>query len=227
VHNSTLVSFQSVHLKPARISKFVALIVLVLVAMETLSLAEWTLFPHIPANWRFFASLDADFFGVVLPLSPLLLLLTLYAWIFESARLSERYSQRFQRAFGAMVRARDRLLRWIVGDHPSISGETQFFGHSRVWLLVAVCSGVLIAYTPYRADLNPSQSPVGIDTPLYIGWIDQMLTGSIGQAVAYAFGIANHGSRPFLLCSSALELWLPELARFRALSTCQRSSLRY
>ncbi len=181
------------------LSKFAVWIILVLVTLEVLSLSEWALFPYLPDDLAFFTNLDAGFFTLVLPLSPLLLLMMLYAWVFEGARFSKQYSQRFERALEVLVETRDKILRWIVGSQPSNREETRFFRYSRTWLLVALCSAVLIVYTPYRIDLNPTQIPVGIDTPLYIGWIDQMLTGSIGQAVAYAFGIANHGSRPFLL----------------------------
>src|SRR5207245_7656055 len=108
--------------------------VLILVIMETLSLAGWTLFRYVPPNWRLFTDLDAYVFRIVLPLSPMLLLLTLYTWVFEGARLTSRYSRRFERGFGVIVQARDRLLRWILGSQPSISGEVGIFRHSRIWL---------------------------------------------------------------------------------------------
>ncbi len=171
----------------------------VLLALEGLSLLEWILFPYASAGGMIIARLDAGFFDAVIPFSPLVLLLILYAWVFRGTRFLRRYYPSIDRVLVPFARNRDRLLRWLEDPESDATADTHLFRHGRIWLLMAVCYAILLVLTPYRPDLNQAGIPVGIDTPLYIGWIQQMLAGSLGQAIVYAFGTANHGSRPLLL----------------------------
>jgi len=63
----------------------------VLLALEGLSLLEWILFPYASAGGMIIARLDAGFFDAVIPFSPLVLLLILYAWVFRGTRFLRRY----------------------------------------------------------------------------------------------------------------------------------------
>lgn len=64
---------------------------------------------------------------------------------------------------------------------------------------MAIISAILVAYTPYRPDLNPTGILKGTDAPLYVDWTDQMLTRPVSQALQYAFVSGGEGTRPLLL----------------------------
>src|SRR5207249_4599813 len=68
-----------------------------------------------------------------------------------------------------------------------------------VLLAIGVVSSCLLAFTPYRPDVNPNALPVGIDAPEYIQWVSQMLQRPVPDALAYAFSQASRGSRPLSL----------------------------
>src|SRR2546427_4457600 len=69
----------------------------------------------------------------------------------------------------------------------------------RPLLAVGLATSVLRALLPCRADLNPTGGLVGIDSPLYVTWIDQMLGRPFPQALQYSFVEGLDGSRPLLL----------------------------
>src|SRR5205807_9634299 len=58
---------------------------------------------------------------------------------------------------------------------------------------------VLLGLIPYRPELNPAMTPVGVDAHYYIEWVNAMLQRSPEGAFAYALGSACFGSRPLLL----------------------------
>ncbi len=66
-------------------------------------------------------------------------------------------------------------------------------------MTVSMIVAVLLAYFPYRPDINPKQIPVGIDASHYIGEIGGMLRKPLPTAAAYALGFAWGGSRPLFL----------------------------
>ena len=66
-------------------------------------------------------------------------------------------------------------------------------------LAISLATSVLLALVPYRADLNPTGRLVGIDSPLYVTWINQMLARPFPQALEYSFVEGLDGSRPLLL----------------------------
>src|SRR2546426_5600537 len=66
-------------------------------------------------------------------------------------------------------------------------------------LAVSLFISSLLALVPYRRDLNPSGTLVGIDSPTYVTWINQMLQRPLLQALQYSFVEGLDGSRPLLL----------------------------
>jgi len=66
-------------------------------------------------------------------------------------------------------------------------------------LIIAALAGALVSYVPYRPDLNPSGSLVGVDAQLYADWLGEMQVRPLSEAVRYAFAEAGAGSRPLLL----------------------------
>jgi hypothetical protein len=66
-------------------------------------------------------------------------------------------------------------------------------------LAISLVVSSLLAFVPYRLDLNPLGTLAGIDSPAYVGWINQMLQRPLLQALQYSFVEGLDGSRPLLL----------------------------
>jgi hypothetical protein len=66
-------------------------------------------------------------------------------------------------------------------------------------LAMSLVVSSLLAFVPYRPDLNPSGTLVGIDSPTYVNWINQMVQRPLPQALQYSFVEGLDGSRPLLL----------------------------
>src|SRR5437773_10507533 len=64
---------------------------------------------------------------------------------------------------------------------------------------ISLVLSVLIVFVPYRPDLNPTATLVGIDSPTYVGWVGQMLALPLPAALRYSFVTGLDGSRPLLL----------------------------
>src|SRR5207245_4484658 len=71
--------------------------------------------------------------------------------------------------------------------------------HPPLLLIIAMSVSALLGVLPYWPGLNPNGNIVGVDTPTYVNWTNQMLTKSFPQAVSYAFSQADSGFRPLLL----------------------------
>src|SRR5207247_10008475 len=71
--------------------------------------------------------------------------------------------------------------------------------HPRLLLAISLAVSLLLAIVPYRSDLNPTGSLIGIDSSLYVNWITQMLARPFPQALQYSFVDGLDGSRPLLL----------------------------
>ena len=182
-----------------RLYELTVAVLLVIAILEAISLLTWTLFPLLGDTGTIFTALDTDAFDLLAPFSPLLLVLGLYAWIFEGASVFGLHTRLIHQTVTLLLKARDRLLRWIIGSAPRNEFGNGPLRNPRIWLFLISAFAVLVVYIPYRSDLNPGLALIGTDTPLYVGWIDQMRMSSLTQAMSYALGIANHGSRPFLL----------------------------
>src|SRR5205807_2206658 len=89
------------------------------------------------------------------------------------------------------------------------AGTFKFLSLPRLILSISLVVSSLLAFVPYRPDLNPSGTLVGIDSPAYVGWIDQMLQRPLLQALQYSFVEGLDGSRPLLL----IPLYLVASAR--------------
>ncbi len=182
-----------------QISSYAVLISLLLlpVVIEALSLLDWAFYPYFPDDGLLFARTDAAIFIVLSPFSPLLLILLLYYWL---ARLVISLNNPSSRQLKAFL---NRLTRPLSRPGPRAASNPQdglvILDHPRLLLLVAVTAAILLAIVPYRPDLNPTATPVGVDAHFYIEWITQMLQRPPVGALSYAMGIASQGSRPLLL----------------------------
>ncbi len=170
-------------------------VLLSITVFETLVLAEWIAFPW----WEGvgFASMDTTLTNVISHLSPALLFLLLYYrpvrfGVRRAALRSTHLAQVINRLWEPFALRKDKLAspRYAVN---------RLLSHHRLMLAIGLVTVSLVAFFPYRPDLNPSGTPVGIDTPRYINWVNQMLQRQPAAAIAFAFGQGSDGSRPLYL----------------------------
>src|SRR2546421_10366132 len=174
-------------------------VVLIVLSFQVLVLAILVFFPYLPDLGL--SNLNNDTYFLLSPLSTVFLLELLYAWLLRIvAREATRYSstarsivhffsEPFQKVF-ASVRAR------------SLSESARTFkilSRPRLLLIISLAASILLAFVPYRPDLNPSGTLVGMDSPTYVTWITQMTSKPLLQALQYSFVTGLDGSRPLLL----------------------------
>src|SRR5437879_235355 len=174
-------------------------VVLIVLSFQVLVLAILVFFPYLPDPGL--SSINNATYLLLSPLSTIFLLELLYAWLLrivakEATRYSSTarsivhfFSQPFQKVF-ASVRAR------------SLSKSARTFNilsRPRLLLIISLAASILLAFVPYRPDLNPNGTLVGIDSPTYVTWISQMLARPVPQALQYSFVEGLDGSRPLLL----------------------------
>src|SRR5947208_7369144 len=174
-------------------------VILIVLSFQVLVLAILVFFPYLPDLGL--SSINNDTYLLLSPLSTVFLLELLYAWLLRivareatlyssTARsIVHFFSEPFQKVF-ASVRAR------------SLSESAQTFkilSRPRLLLIISLAASILLALVPYRPDLNPSGTLVGVDSPTYVTWISLMLSKSIPQALQYSFVEGLDGSRPLLL----------------------------
>jgi len=167
------------------------------VTIEALSAVEWAAYPYFPDKNLLFAKTDATIFSIIAPFSPALLIMLLYTWVPKLAvsfdnKLSKRLKSYFKWLAESLslLRARippDSVHRFALTDRP------------RLLLGLAMVMAVLLGLVPYRPELNPAMTPVGVDAHYYIDWVNAMLQRSPEGAFSYAMGSASYGSRPLLL----------------------------
>src|SRR5213596_52107 len=174
-------------------------LVLSLLALQSLVLVILVFFPYLPDPGL--AALNAQVYELLAPLSTVLLLGLLYAWL---VRLGTREARRRWGWFNLFVRFISEPFLKVVSSIKTTSlsdaaKTLKILSHPRLTLAISLCVSTLLAFTPYRPYLNPTGSLVGIDSPLYLGWIGQMLARPLPQALQYSFVEGLEGSRPLLL----------------------------
>jgi hypothetical protein len=174
-------------------------LVLSLLALQVLALVILAFFPYVPDPG--FSIVNMDIYVLLAPLSTLFLLGLLYAWLIK---LGTREARHRSRRFERLVQFLSEPFRTLISSVKtrSLSDSARSFkilSRPRLLLAVSVAASVLLAFVPYRPDLNPNGVLVGIDSPLYVTWINQMLTRLLPQALQYSFVEGLDGSRPLLL----------------------------
>jgi len=165
--------------------------------VEAISAVEWATYPYFPDKSLVFARIDAGIFNALAPFSPTLLILLFYTWpVAVIGSLNNRYSKRFRSYLSLLAKP-------ILQARPQVLSNSQagitLTKHPRLLLLLAIAAALLLGVVPYRPDLNPSMTPVGVDAHFYIDALNQMLQRSPGSAISYALGNAWASSRPLLL----------------------------
>ncbi len=179
---------------------FLTGLVIILLSFQVLVLILLTFFPYVPDPG--FSNLNMDIYFSLAPLSTVFLLGLLYAWLVRLARgEAARYSRT---ARSVVVHFLSEPFQKIVSSirTASLSDSARTFkilSRPRLLLVISLAASVLLAFVPYRPDLNPSGILVGVDSPLYVTWIVKMLARPATQALQYAFVGGLNGSRPLLL----------------------------
>jgi hypothetical protein len=135
------------------------------------------------------------------PLSTVFLLGLLYAWL---VKLGTRAAVRRSVSFKSFLQFLSVPFRNLISSVRSVSLSDSARGfkilsYPKLMLAISLFISSLLAFVPYRPDLNPSGTLVGIDSPTYVGWINQMLQRPLQQALQYSFVEGLDGSRPLLL----------------------------
>ena len=175
------------------------IILLGLLAFELVAIVILAAFPYLPdpgVVW-----LNSADYVLLQPLTTILTLGLLYAWLAKSLlKRASRHSFRFRAFIHFIGEPFQNLLKSIRTTSLSDAARGMgFLSHPRVMLAASLVASVLLAFVPYRPDLNPTGSLVGVDSPLYVTWTSQMLALPWPQAIQYAFVQGLDGSRPLLL----------------------------
>ena len=160
-------------------------IVLALLAFELLVLAILAFFPYVPDPGL--ATLNMSIYTFLAPLSTVILLGLLYAWL---VRFGTREIRRRSSRFNDFVRFLSEPFQKIVSSIKSTAlsesaRSLKVLSYPRLMLGISLVVSVLIVFVPYRPDLNPAAILVGIDSPTYVGWISLMLGLPLLNALQY------------------------------------------
>src|SRR2546427_3207856 len=174
-------------------------LILLILSFQVLVLVVLAFFPYVGATGL--SSLNTNIYAFLAPLSTVFLLGLLYSWLIKLGTREARHrSRRFERITQFLSEPFRILMASVKTRSLSDSARTfKILSHPRLLLAVSLAASVLLALVPYRPDLNPTGSLVGIDSRLYVNWIDQMLARPFPQALQYSFVEGLDGSRPLLL----------------------------
>ena len=170
-----------------------------LVVFEISVLAILVFFPYLPDPGL--SNLNMGVYLFLAPLSALFLLGLLYVWI---VKLGTRVVVHRSASFKSLLQFLSVPFRNLLSSLRSVSLSDsaltfKILSHPRLMLAVSLFISSLLAFVPYRPDLNPSGALVGIDSPTYVTWISQMTAKPLVQALQYSFVTGLDGSRPLLL----------------------------
>jgi hypothetical protein len=170
-----------------------------LLLFEAIVLVMIALFPY--GSDPGLATIHATVYSLLAPLSTVFLLGILYAWL---VWLGGREASRRSRRFRSLVDFLAEPFRQIVSTIrniplSSLTDSLRILSRPRLLLATSMVTSVLLALNPYRPDLNPTGTLVGVDSQVYAGWISRMLALPPAAALQYSFVEGLDGSRPLLL----------------------------
>jgi hypothetical protein len=170
-----------------------------LLIFQLLVLTFLFFYPYLPDPGL--SSLNNNIYNLLAPLSTIFLLGLLYAWLI---RLGTREARHRSSKLDSLIRFLSEPFQKIVSSIKTTSlsesaRSFKTFSRPSLLLAISIVVSILLVFIPYRPDLNPTGRLVGVDSPLYVGWISQMLARPWPQALQYSFVEGLEGSRPFLL----------------------------
>jgi hypothetical protein len=176
-----------------------ATIVIGLLVSEVIVLSTLAFFPYIPDMG--FAAINMSIYTILAPLSAVFLLGVLYAWVVRlGTREARRRSARFNKFLRFLSEPFQNIESSVTNAYLFESAHSlKILSRPRLIIVLSLVVSILLVFIPYRPDLNPTGALVGIDSPLYVSWIGQMLARPLPQALQYSFVEGLEGSRPFLL----------------------------
>src|SRR3989441_5562532 len=174
-------------------------VILIVLSFQVLVLAILVFFPYLPDPGL--SNINNDTYFLPSPLSTVFLLELLYAWLLRIvAREATRYSSTARSIVHFFSEPFQKVLASLRTRSLSEYAQTfKILSRPRLLLIISLAASILLAFVPYRPDLNPSGTLVGIDSPTYVTWISLMLSKPIPQALQYSFVEGLDGSRPLLL----------------------------
>src|SRR5438445_9370132 len=174
-------------------------VILIVLSFQVLVLAILVFFPYLPDLGL--SNINNDTYFLLSPLSTVFLLELLYAWLLRIvAREATRYSSTARSIAHFLSEPFANIISSVRTRSLSDSARTfKILSQPRLLLIISLAASVLLAFVPYRPDLNPNGILVGVDSPTYVTWINQMLSKPIPQALQYSFVEGLDGSRPLLL----------------------------
>src|SRR5437667_2383860 len=174
-------------------------VIMIVLSFQLLVLAILVFFPYLPDLGL--SNLNNDTYFLLSPLSTVFLLELLYAWLVRLvAREATRYTSTARSLVHFFSEPFQKLLASVRARSLSESAQTfKILSRPRLLLILSLAASILLAFVPYRPDLNPNGILVGIDSPTYVTWISLMLSKSIPKALQYSFVEGLDGSRPLLL----------------------------
>src|SRR5438309_2887802 len=174
-------------------------VVLIVLSFQVLVLAILVFFPYLPDPGL--SSINNDTYFLLSPLSTVFLLELLYAWLLRIvAREATRYSSTARSIVHFFSEPFQKVLASLRTRSLSDSAQTfKILSRPRLLLIISLAASILLAFVPYRPDLNPNGTLVGVDSPTYVTWTSLMLSKPVPQALQYSFVEGLDGSRPLLL----------------------------
>ena len=174
-------------------------VILLVLSFQVLVLVILALFPYVPDLGL--SNINNDTYFLLSPLSTVFLLELLYASLLRIvARQASRYSSTARSIAHFLSEPFTKIISSVRTRSLSDSARTfKILSYPRLLLIISLASNVLLAFVPYRPDLNPNGILVGVDSPTYVTWISQMLARPFPQALQYSFVEGLDGSRPLLL----------------------------
>ncbi len=151
-----------------------------LTAFECIALAHWAITLPLMGSSLLEepAFLELSLFYIVAPLSPLLMLSILYAWL----------------AKPIVKQHLTPILRYITVKITRKRNEAKSLHlNPKIAFALSIILSVIVAAYPYIPSINPKEVPVGVDIRYYAGW-----TRMLERDLNNIFTIAG-GSRPTIL----------------------------
>jgi hypothetical protein len=183
-------------------------LIIILLSFQVLVLVMLAFFPYMPDPG--FSNLNMDVYFSLAPLSTVFLLGLLYAWLMTlAAGEAPRYSATARTVARFLSEPFQKIVSLVTTVSLSDSARKfEILSRPRLLLTFSLAASILLAFVPYRPDLNPNGTLVGVDSTLYVTWISQMLARPATQALQYAFVGGLDGSRPLLLVVLYSAAWL-------------------